>query len=179
MRYRVEEEKIKFISTSEYVIFCLLYKHHWNTKSACFQRRGLLCNHNYGDLFLYEHNILSSRVKIWSFRRKAHLAFHWCLYNKNNSSLLENTPEEKIFIISTQFHQKNAHFTDHFQKSPFYQQLDPHLIPQSNHNNSHFSSLILSTLDQHHHLINIQLIIKSGTFNFAISSVINIHLNCS
>ena len=26
-RYRVEHEKIKFISTSGYVIFCLLYKH--------------------------------------------------------------------------------------------------------------------------------------------------------
>ena len=27
VRYRVEHEKIKFISISEYVIFCLLYKH--------------------------------------------------------------------------------------------------------------------------------------------------------
>ena len=26
--------------------------------------------------------MLSSRVKIWSFRGKAHLVFHWCLYNK-------------------------------------------------------------------------------------------------
>ena len=78
---RVEHEKIKFISISEYVIFCL-YKHQWNTKSACFQRRDLLCNHNDGDLFTCEHNMLSSRVKIWSFRGKAHLVFHWCLYNK-------------------------------------------------------------------------------------------------
>ena len=39
VRYRVEHEKIKFISISEYVIFCLLYKHQWNTKSACFQRQ--------------------------------------------------------------------------------------------------------------------------------------------
>ena len=27
VRYRVEHEKVKFISISEYVIFCLLYKH--------------------------------------------------------------------------------------------------------------------------------------------------------
>ena len=26
--------------------------------------------------------LISSRVKIWSFRGKAHLVFHWCLYNK-------------------------------------------------------------------------------------------------
>ena len=28
--------------------------------------------------------MLSSRVKIWSFCGKAHLVFHWCLYNKQN-----------------------------------------------------------------------------------------------
>ena len=71
---------------SEYVIFCLLYKHQWNTKWACFQRRDLLCNHNDGDLFSCEDNMLSSRVKIWSFRGKAHLVFHWCLCNKRNYS---------------------------------------------------------------------------------------------
>ena len=64
MRYRVEHEKIKFISISEYVIFCLLYKHQRNTKSAYFQRRDLLCNYNDGDLFTCEDNMLSSRMKI-------------------------------------------------------------------------------------------------------------------
>ena len=54
VRSRVEHEKIKFISMSEYVIFCLSYKHRCNTKSACFQRRDLLCNHNDGDLFTCE-----------------------------------------------------------------------------------------------------------------------------
>ena len=82
VRYRVEHEKIKFISISKYVTFCLLYKHQWNTKSACFQMRDLLCNHNDGDIFTCEDNKLSPRVKIWSFRGKAHLVFHWCLYNK-------------------------------------------------------------------------------------------------
>ena len=85
-RYQVELDKIKFISISEYVIFCLLYKHQWNTKWACFQRRDLLCNHNDGDLFSCEDNMLSSRVKTWSFRGKAHLVFHWCLCNKRNYS---------------------------------------------------------------------------------------------
>ena len=40
------------------------------------KRRDLLCNHN-GD----EDNI-HVRVKIRSFRAKAHLVFHWCLYSK-------------------------------------------------------------------------------------------------
>ena len=26
--------------------------------------------------------VIYSRVKIWSFRAKAHLVFHWCFYNK-------------------------------------------------------------------------------------------------
>ena len=32
--------------------------------------------------------MLFSHVKISSFRAKAHLVFHWCLYNKNFFSLL-------------------------------------------------------------------------------------------
>ena len=45
--------------------------------------RGL-CNHSSGDLFTFENNRLFSfvRVKISSLRVKAHLVFHWCLYNK-------------------------------------------------------------------------------------------------
>ena len=85
VRYRVEHSKIKFISISKYVIFCLLYKHRWNTKSACFQRCDLLRNHNDGDLFTCEDNMLSSRVKISSFRGKAHLVFH-CVYTINTSN---------------------------------------------------------------------------------------------
>jgi len=88
--YWVEHEKIKFMSIREYVIFCLLYKHKWNTKSAWFQRHHLLCNHNDGDLFACEDNMLSSRVKIWSFRGKAHFVFHWCLYNKPISLMFDH-----------------------------------------------------------------------------------------
>ena len=101
VRYRVEHEKLKFISISEYVIFCLLYKHQWNTKSACFQRRNLLCNHNGGDLFMCEDNMLSSRVKIWSFRGKAHLVFHWCSYNKHLSPMITIIILHLILYIST------------------------------------------------------------------------------
>ena len=35
-----------------------------------------------GDLFTCEDNMLFSHVKISCFRAKAHLVFHWCLYNK-------------------------------------------------------------------------------------------------
>ena len=75
VRYRVEHEKIKFISTSGHVIFCLLYKHQWNTKPFHL-------NHNDSDLFMCEDNMLFLCVRICSFRAKAHLVFHWCLYNK-------------------------------------------------------------------------------------------------
>ena len=46
------------------------------------ERRNLLCSHINGDMFTCEDNVLFSHVKISSFRGKAHLVFHWCLYNK-------------------------------------------------------------------------------------------------
>ena len=46
------------------------------------ERRDLLCSHSKGDIFTCEDNMLFSHVKISSFRTKAHLVFHWCLYNK-------------------------------------------------------------------------------------------------
>ena len=45
------------------------------------ERRDLLCSHSNGDIFTCEDNMLFSHVKISSFRAKAHLVFHWCLYN--------------------------------------------------------------------------------------------------
>ena len=62
VRYQVDHSKIKFISINGHVIFCLLYKHQRQRRR--FQRRDLLCNHNDGDLFTCEDNMLSSRVKI-------------------------------------------------------------------------------------------------------------------
>ena len=51
-RYRVEHEKIKFISTSGYVIFCLWYKHRINSceKGAIY--------------YVTITTVISSRVKI-------------------------------------------------------------------------------------------------------------------
>ena len=47
------------------------------------ERRDLLCSHSNGDIFTCENNMFSSGVKI-CFRAKAHLVFHWCLYNEDN-----------------------------------------------------------------------------------------------
>ena len=46
------------------------------------ERRDLLCSHSKSDIFTCEDNIVFSHVKISSFRAKAHLVFHWCIYNK-------------------------------------------------------------------------------------------------
>ena len=78
-----QHKKRNFVSPSGHVMFYLLYKHQWNTIPFHFsqERRDLICNHSNGNLFTYEDNMLFSRVKI-CFRAKAHLVFHWCLYNK-------------------------------------------------------------------------------------------------
>ena len=47
----------------------------------------MLCSHSKGDFFTCEDNMLFSHVKISSFRAKAHLVFHWCLYNKVKYSI--------------------------------------------------------------------------------------------
>ena len=87
VRYWVEHGKIKFISTTGHLIFCLLYKHQW-------KRRNLLCN-SHGDLFTCEDNMLFWHVNwIWSFRVKAHLVFHCPVVTWWNSaiSLSEEVP---------------------------------------------------------------------------------------
>ena len=38
-------------------------------------------------IFSHVKITLFSRVKISCFRAKAHLVFHWCLYNKNACSM--------------------------------------------------------------------------------------------
>ena len=55
---------------------------HFNETVLSCERRDLLCSYSNGDIFTCENNMLSSRVKISCFRGKAHLVFHWCLYNK-------------------------------------------------------------------------------------------------
>ena len=97
----VEHEKIKFISTSGHVIFCLLYKHQWNTKP-------FNSNHNDSDLFTCEDNMLFLCVKICSFRAEAHLVFHWCLYNKQNITC-PRVDMNFIFSCSTWHHTRSLH----------------------------------------------------------------------
>ena len=46
------------------------------------ERHDLLCSLNNADIFTCEDNMLFSHVKISCFCAKAHLVFHWCLYNK-------------------------------------------------------------------------------------------------
>jgi len=56
---------------------------HFTLIAFWCERRALLCSHSNGDIFTCEDNMLFSRAKIPSFRAKAHLVFHWCLYNKS------------------------------------------------------------------------------------------------
>ena len=65
-----------YINTNE------IPNHFTETVFSC-ERRDLLCSHSNGDIFTCEDNMLFSHVKISSFRVKAHLVFHWCLYNKH------------------------------------------------------------------------------------------------
>ena len=65
------------------------FQHQWNTKPILKQfypakSAILLCSHSNGDIFTCENNMLFSRVKRSCFRAKAHLVFHWCLYNNVN-----------------------------------------------------------------------------------------------
>ena len=50
--------------------------------SKRWERRELLCSHINSDHFTCENNMIFSSVKITGFCTKAHLVFHWCLYNK-------------------------------------------------------------------------------------------------
>ena len=75
---RVLKNYILFFRTrSGLVMFFLLYKRQCNTNffSIYFhcERRDLLCSHSNGDIFTCEDI---------TFRAKAYLVFHWCLYNK-------------------------------------------------------------------------------------------------
>ena len=56
-----------------------------------FERCDLSCSHSNSDFLTREDNMLFSRVKIPSFRTKAHLVFHWCLYNKSCSWRFDET----------------------------------------------------------------------------------------
>ena len=53
----------------------------------CSERHHLWCSHSNGYLFTCEDSMLFSHLKISCFGAKAHLVFHWCLYNKQNNVL--------------------------------------------------------------------------------------------
>ena len=55
---------------------------HLTLTFCCLRRRDVSCSHSNRVIFTCEDNMLFSRVKISCFRAKAHLVFHWCLYNK-------------------------------------------------------------------------------------------------
>ena len=71
------ECSIYYINTNE-------IPNHFSLIVFWCERRDSSCGHSYGDIFTCEDNMLFSHVTIASFRAKAHLVFHWCLYNTNN-----------------------------------------------------------------------------------------------
>ena len=75
-------KNISRVSASMYYINTNEIPNHFTLIVFWCERRDLLCSHSNGDIFTCENNMLFSRVKISCFRAKAHLVFHWCLYNK-------------------------------------------------------------------------------------------------
>ena len=86
-----QHEKRNFVSLSNHVMFYLLYKHQWITKP--FHFNGIL-------VYVAIAKVIFSHVKISSFRTKAHLVFHWWLYNKFYYSL-----EGFLLLLLCVFHQ--------------------------------------------------------------------------
>ena len=61
--------------------------------------------HSNGDLLTCEDNMLFSRVEISRFLVKAHLVFHWSLYNKKSLStfIIKKRPQTPIKRPQTTF----------------------------------------------------------------------------
>ena len=67
----------------------------------CRNKGTDLKSHNDCDLFTCEDSVLFLRIRISTFRAKAHLVFYWCLYNKfilylNN--ILETCAEPWLYL---------------------------------------------------------------------------------
>ena len=75
----------------------------------------LLCGHSNGDIFTCEDNMLFSHVKISSFCVKAHLVFHWCLYNKEIYP-----PFHLGLVVYICFHSEELHTYHHCHYQPTY-----------------------------------------------------------
>ena len=81
-RYEISLRVLKNISrVSAAIINTNEIPNHFTLIVFCCERRDLLCSYSKGDIFTCEDNMLFSHAKTLSFRAKAHLVFHWCLYN--------------------------------------------------------------------------------------------------
>ena len=127
--FSTQEEK--FCISSGHVMFYLLYKHQWNTKRFHFS-----CFFGGVKGAIYHVAIATvtfSHVKISSCRAKAHLVFHWCLYNKwlslpfwlpkismiRSMSFLTSKSHQKVSQPSLYLHNKNASFDSSVLNSAF------------------------------------------------------------
>ena len=82
-RYEISLRVLQNISrVSAAIINTNEIPNHFTLLVFCCERRDLLCSYSKGDIFTCEDNMLFSHAKTSSFRAKAHLVFHWCLYNK-------------------------------------------------------------------------------------------------
>ena len=94
MKYFFNTSEEKFCISKQPCIVLFYYintnelPNHFTLIVFWCERCDLLCSHSNGDIFTCEDNMLFSHVKISSFRAKAHLVFHWCLYNKMLSVLM-------------------------------------------------------------------------------------------
>ena len=99
-RYEISLQVLKNISQ---VSACSIYYINTNELPNHFtlivfwcERRDLLGSHSNSDIITREDNMLFSHVKISSFRAKAHLVFHWCLYIKLLSLKATNQTQTTI-----------------------------------------------------------------------------------
>ena len=70
-----------------------------------------LCNHSNGNLFICENSMLFSCVKISCLHMKAHLVFHWCLYNKTFYYPVATLLSVKWLLIGGEKQKKMSNFS--------------------------------------------------------------------
>ena len=94
--FSTREEKFRISKRPCNVLFIIKntneIQNHFTLIVFWCERRDLLWSHSNGDIFTCEDNMLFSHVKISSFRAKAHLVFHWCLYNNKGYYHMPQAP---------------------------------------------------------------------------------------
>ena len=88
-----QSRNIIFRNSSFYYIHTNEIPNHFSLIVFWCEKHNSLCSHSKGDIFTCGDNMLFSHVKISSFCTKAHLVFHWCLYNKPDYYMYSPTPE--------------------------------------------------------------------------------------